>query len=279
MDSMTTNPLTRFFRKPAIYQKLPSGGKYWPEGALHLPESGEIPVFPMTAADEITLKTPDALLNGQSIVDVLKSCCPNIVDPWGMPAIDVDTLLLAIRIATYGDTMGFDTVCPKCGTEHNYDLPLGDLINAVTTPDYDRPVEVDGLFIKLKPQPYRSINRSSMINFEEQRIIQTINASDITAEDRQREFDLHLKRLVDLNIKTITDSTESITTPDGIVVTDPEMISEFFSNTSSHVIKAVNNYNNEINKAAALPSQKVVCTECQTQFEVPMMFDYANFFA
>lgn len=279
MDSMTTNPLTRFFRKPSIYQKLPSSGKYWPAGSINLPESGEIPVFPMTAADEITLKTPDALLNGQSIVDVIKSCCPNIVDPWQMPAIDVDTLLLAIRIATYGSEMGFDTVCPNCQAEHTYELPLDHLIDSTRVPDFSHPVEVDGLFIKLKPQPYKSLNRSSMINFEEQRIIQTINATNLSEEDRQREFDSHLKRLVDLNIKTITDSTESITTPDGVVVSDPSMIYEFFSNTSSHVIKEVNQHNNKINQDGALPAQKVVCTDCQHQFEVPMMFDYANFFA
>lgn len=279
MDSVNTNPLTRFFRKPSIYQKLPSGGKFWPEGSINLPDSGEIPVFPMTAADEITLKTPDALLNGQSIVDVLKSCCPNIVDPWSMPSIDVDTLLLAIRVATYGNLMPFDTKCPHCETEHSYELPLDSIMHSVTTPDFSQPLEIEGLKIRLKPQPYKSINRGSMINFEEQRIIQTINASDLTEDQRLAEFDSHLRRLVELNLNTITDCTESITTPDGVVVADPTMLREFYANTSSSIIKAVNSYNTRINEAVALKPQTVACTNCNQQFDIPVMFDYANFFA
>jgi hypothetical protein len=59
----------------------------------------------MTTKDEITLKTPDALLNGQGVVNVIESCCPAIKDAWAMPSIDVDATLIAIRIASYGNQM------------------------------------------------------------------------------------------------------------------------------------------------------------------------------
>jgi hypothetical protein len=80
MDTKPINPLSKYFRRPEIYYKLPSNGRYWPENSIELPVNGEIPVFPMTNADEITLKTPDALMNGAGIVSVIQSCCPNIVD-------------------------------------------------------------------------------------------------------------------------------------------------------------------------------------------------------
>ena len=54
----SNNPLSQYFRQPAIYIKLPSQGSYYPPGALEMPENGEIPVFPMTAIDEITYRTP-----------------------------------------------------------------------------------------------------------------------------------------------------------------------------------------------------------------------------
>ena len=59
----------------------------------------------MTAKDEMAFKTPDAMINGQSTVDVIKSCVPNLLDPWKMVNYDTDAVLLAIRIATYGETM------------------------------------------------------------------------------------------------------------------------------------------------------------------------------
>jgi len=31
---MHTNPLKQYFRRPAIYLKLPSGGNFYPDGAI-----------------------------------------------------------------------------------------------------------------------------------------------------------------------------------------------------------------------------------------------------
>ena len=45
------NPLSQFFRQPSIYIKLPSQGNYYPEGAIEMPQNGELPVLPMTAID------------------------------------------------------------------------------------------------------------------------------------------------------------------------------------------------------------------------------------
>ena len=70
-----------------------------------MPPNGEIGIFPMTARDELVLKTPDALLNGASTVEVINSCVPAITDAWEIPSVDMDALLIGIRIATYGENM------------------------------------------------------------------------------------------------------------------------------------------------------------------------------
>jgi hypothetical protein len=77
-----SNPLRKYFRQPAIHLRLPSGGKFYPDGVVDLPPNGEIPIYPMTAVDEIITRTPDALFNGSAVPDILKSCVPNIKDPW-----------------------------------------------------------------------------------------------------------------------------------------------------------------------------------------------------
>ena len=58
----TSNPLQKYFRQPKLHVRLPSGGKYYPPGALDLPESGEVAIYPLTAKDELLLKTPDSLI-------------------------------------------------------------------------------------------------------------------------------------------------------------------------------------------------------------------------
>ena len=80
MQINSSNPLAKHFRQPALYIKLPSSGRFWPDGSIEIPLNGEIPVYPMTAKDEIMIRTPDALLNGAGTVSVIQSCCPNILD-------------------------------------------------------------------------------------------------------------------------------------------------------------------------------------------------------
>ena len=48
---MANNPLTQYFRQPAIYIKLPSNGQHYPDGALKTTANGELPVYPMTGND------------------------------------------------------------------------------------------------------------------------------------------------------------------------------------------------------------------------------------
>ncbi len=53
MANPANNPLFKHFRQPAIYLKLPGQGRFWPEDAIDIPPTGEIPVYPMTVKDGI----------------------------------------------------------------------------------------------------------------------------------------------------------------------------------------------------------------------------------
>jgi hypothetical protein len=278
MDTKPVNPLAKHFRRPEIYFKLPSQGRFWPEGSLDLPVTGDIPVFPMTNADEITLKTPDALMNGSGIVSVIQSCCPNIIDAWKMPTVDVDALLIAIRVASYGNTMGVSTSCPTCGEEHDYDVNLSGLLDQARCPNYDQPVEYNGLKIKLHPQTYFSITQTNIVQFEEQKIAQALADSEIADEVRNARIKASMITLLELNEKLLVDSTEYIETDDGQQVSDPKFIAEFYKNTESRLIKTIEERMSEIAKEGALPLTKLSCQSCQHQYEMPLEFDYARFF-
>jgi hypothetical protein len=93
------NPLKQYFRRPAVYIKLPSNNKFYKDGVIENTPNGELPVYPMTAIDEITMKTPDALFNGVAMTELIKSCVPNIKDPWAINNVDFDAILIGIKIA------------------------------------------------------------------------------------------------------------------------------------------------------------------------------------
>jgi hypothetical protein len=279
MEQKPNNPLFKHFRQPATYIKLPSNGRFWPEGSLDLPVTGEIPVYPMTARDEITIRTPDALMNGQGVVDVIQSCCPNIKDAWSMPSIDVDVILLNIRIASYGAEMEFDSVCPACEEDNRFGVALSSLVDQIAMPDYETPVEFDGLKIVLRPQPYFEVNRVNQIAFTEQQILRTVTDDAIPDEEKKSKSDAYLKKLVDLNIEICASSTRSITTEEGVVVTDPAFIKEYFDMSDYKVMKEIQKRLTVINQSASVKPVNAKCTKCEHAYDVPLDFNYASFFA
>ena len=130
------NPLRQFFRQPAIYIKLPSLGNHWPKDTLAMPDNGELPVLPMTAIDEITARTPDALFNGTAVTELIKSCVPCIKDPWSIPTIDLDAILIAIRAATNGNLLDIESTCPSCNESASYNVNLIGLLSKIVVDEY-----------------------------------------------------------------------------------------------------------------------------------------------
>lgn len=280
MQNQSVNPLAKHFRQPAVYMTLPSGGKYWPDGTLDLPLTGQVAVYPMTTRDEITVRTPDALLSGESVVSIIQSCCPQIKDAWKMPSIDVDATLIAIRIASYGQEMDIDTICPneECKHENKHGLDLTAVLDGIKAPNYNKHVEVNGLKIRLKPQSYFEGNKSNLIRFEEDRLISVAIDDTMDPDEKRKKYNEHMQKLVSINLDLIVAGTEYVETSEGDQVTNPAFIKEFYDNADTKVIKAVTEKFDEFNDTVALLKPKVQCEECGTDYPVSIQFDYANFF-
>lgn len=279
MANPAENPLFKHFRQPAVYLKLPSGGQFYPSGALDLPTTKDIPVYPMTVRDELTLRTPDALLNGTGMVEVIKSCCPNIKDPWSMPSVDVDPVFIAIRLASYGTDMELNTECPHCKAENEHSLDLRTVLDRFPEVDYSRPVFIDGLKFKFKPQTYKDINTVSMINFEEQRLITSIiNNDELTEEQKTLRFAESFNKLKRMNIDVIAVCIESISTEDEVEVTDRKFIVEYIENASREVYTELKEKINKIIESNKTKPVEVVCGECSKDYPASLEFNQTNFF-
>lgn len=281
MSSLSNNPLTKHFRQPILYLRLPSQGRWYPEGSLDLAVTGEIPVYAMTARDEITLKTPDALMNGSSTVHVIESCCPAIKNAWKMPIVDLDPLLIAIRLATYGKQMDFTTVCPHCGTKNEQAVDLSVMIGRMTPADWGQTVKINGLEIILKPQNYEDYNKNNMLNFNEQRIIQVVSDQDLPDEEKTKQFDLLFQRLIETGINQVGKSIAGIKLDDGTVVDNQEYIHEFLDNCDKSVWEAIKTQLEAIRVQNDYSELTLTCTneECTKEFKTPFVFEQTNFFA
>jgi hypothetical protein len=280
------NPLAKHFRQPKIYVDLPSKGKYWKEGSIDYPENGQLPIYAMTAKDEITMSTPDALLNGQSTVDVLQSCVPNIKDAWQTPSIDLDCLLIAIRVATYGEKMSMNTKVP--GTtppiEKSFDLDLRNLLDKYQTADYVDVLKAGDFLVQIKPMPYKTFTQVAMKTFEEQRLMQTVNNEDMKAEEKLARFQTSFKTMTDININMICDSINAIQYMEEDPVKNPAHIREFVENADAKVYNAIKKHIEELKDKFTTKPFKVESTPEEIKagapatYDVPIVFDQSNFF-
>ena len=272
------NPLAGFFRQPKIYVSLPSKGKFYSQGALDRSENGQYAVYAMTAKDELMFKTPDALLSGQSTVELIKSCIPAILDPWKMPSIDIDFALIAIRIATYGNSMEVNTQCPHCNADNNYDVDLSAWFSVFDNFEYKEEIPADPLLIHVRPYSYSEITKTSIKTLEQQRIFAIVNDETMDDEEKLERFGKSFVKLTELTVDLIAECISQIDTPDG-PVTDKQMINEFIHNCNKDLFETISKHVVSMKDQIELKSHIVACSECTKEFTMPITLDQANFFA
>jgi hypothetical protein len=279
------NPLRKYFRQPKVYLRLPSRGKYYAAGSLDMPESGEIPVYAMTAKDELILKTPDALLNGEATVEVIKSCIPNIRDPWKMPSIDSDAILIAIRLATYGEKLELSTKVPNTGEEREFQVDLRQLLDQLAEFTFDPFITIDDdMTVEIRPTSYKEFTENAMKTFEEQRIFRLVNDDSIPDEQKLSAFAASFRKLTDLTIDLVVNSVSCIDTADG-KVTDKKFIREFFSNADRGTFEKIMKHLEKMKDDSKIKPLTVRSTPedieagAPEEYEIPITFDQSNFFA
>ena len=272
------NPLKQYFRQPAIYVKLPSQGKNYPSGSLTIPPTGELPVYPMTAIDEITYRTPDALYNGQATVNVIQSCIPDIKDAWGIPSTDIDTLLIAIRIASHGHNMDFNTTCPACQHESEQTMDLRTVLDSIQIADYTKTIHAGDMEIFFKPLNYKHVNNNNQMQYENQKLLQMLPDSGIPDAEKMAALSDALKKITDITVTALAQSIAVVKTPQALVG-EPEFIEEMLKNCDSKLFNQIRDFILDLKASSEMQPLKLVCSECKHEYEQSITLDMASFFA
>jgi hypothetical protein len=276
---MTTanNPLRQFFRRPAVHVKLPSGGKMYDASVIEVPESGELPVYPMTAIDDITVKTPDALFNGAAVADVIKSCIPSIKDPWKINSIDLDAILISIRIATSGDVLELESACPKCNEVGTHGIALSMLLASITPGDYEVPLTIGDLIFKFKPLTYTEMNKAALGQFDLQRDLRALDAITDPLEQQKKSKEA-LTSITETTMQVLTQTILSIQTP-AEVVDQPDFILDFLHQCDKATYTKLRDYNTKLREKSEIQPLKMRCASCSNEYDQPFTLNTSDFFA
>jgi hypothetical protein len=234
---MTQNPLEKLYRHKTFYTSLPSQGRFYPSG-IKLSADGELGIMPMSAADEIKLKTPDTLFNGEALFDLFRSTMPDIQKPEEIPVCDVDKLLLGIRVASQGKQLDVKSKCPKCEKTETYAVDLTMIMNSATVIDADPVIQIDDtLEVELRPFTLQSQIKGQIEAFFQQRM-QNLLSSDnnMSEEEKIKRFNEALVGAIAMQTTQIAECIVRVTMrgdPDDTIVTNPDHIFAWVENMDS----------------------------------------------
>jgi hypothetical protein len=273
---MSSNPLQQYFRRPVMYFELPSKGKYYDRGTVDIPPNNQLAVYPMTAIDEITARTPDALYNGVALVEIIKSCIPSVKNPWELNSIDLDAITIAIKIASTGEEMDLDTKCPSCEEESRYGINLVNLLGQQHEVDYDDVLQVGDLKIKFKPLTFAEINKVNINQYEIRKLLVILQ----DYEDTEEQKDLikqNLKRMNELMTDMIAQTIECIMTPQTIV-SDKLYIQEYLLNCDKNVNNLIRDKSVEMKEKNSLKPIDIKCIHCGHEYKQSIVINVVDFF-
>tara|TARA_Y100001936_G_scaffold7406_1_gene6511 strand:+ start:22449 stop:23333 length:885 start_codon:yes stop_codon:yes gene_type:complete len=283
MTQMTANnPLAGAFRKPKSWVRLLGTdiGAY-PEGFITADnEKLEVGVKPMTGSDETLLNNPDGLLNGESIVSVIKSCCPTISDPTKLLHIDIRLLMTEIRRNSYGKEHDIDETCPKCGHVQKKTLDLDMVLSNVRRfSDGFNVVELDGdLEVMLHPYDFSQYKKILDIGYKESKSLRALSPdSGVSDDERLAVFSKMYKEMSTLNRDILMSSIASVSLA-GNVVTEPQFITEFFMEIDRESSAKIKEKVDDMNNHGVQSKLDTKCQNCQHEHIIDVNFDQMSFF-
>jgi T4 bacteriophage base plate protein len=276
-----TNPLASYFRVPKLYVKLPSQGAFYSSDFLETSMNGEVAIYPLTAIDQILLKTPDAVLNGESMLKVLANCVPGVKNPKELVEGDINTLIVALRIATNGSNAEWPANCPECNTENNYNIDLQAILDTQSYFQGDASINFDdALTVNVRPYNFAQRHLQILNQIEENQTLTVINSREDLNDTGKisevaKEIDTMAQRTFDLVAQSIVNV---IILKTGEVVDNPDHIREFLKGITKNRAEAIMYKIRDLNQIGVNTETEFTCAKCNHQWKTNLDFDPTSFF-
>jgi hypothetical protein len=281
-----TNPLQGLYRAIKTYVQLPSKGAFYDDTILKLVDTtNEVGIYGMTGNDELLFKNPDALLNGQAMINVLKSCVDGLVDPKKLLVNDVDALIIGIRIATYGDEMDLSVTCPSCSHEGTYGLDLPSILSNMSSIDAEYTADLaNGTQVFIKPHLYQDTLKASLVTFEQTKTLRAMDNGALSDDEKMKLFSNAFNAMLSTNVEMVANSIVKVINDEhGIEVVNDvknkDNIISFIKNIEKTDIDIINNKIREVNSLGIDKNIHITCKECGHEWSSQVEFDPVTFFS
>ena len=200
-------------------------------------------------------------------------------DPYEICMPDVDVVLLASRISANDGNIPVDATCPNCSNTESYEIKIVDILSKVKTIESIETELKNGLRIVFKPNTLKSVASNQIKITENARVMRKMEGVDDQAQLHEL-FKSSLEKSTAANMVILADTIESITTPNGDLITDINEILEWLANSDSTTIRQLQKSNSDINKNGINNDFTFVCSneECNHSFSTPVELNPTFFF-
>ncbi|SOK58520.1 Lead, cadmium, zinc and mercury transporting ATPase; Copper-translocating P-type ATPase [Yersinia phage fHe-Yen9-04] len=276
------NPLSKYTKVETLYTKLVSNDviKY-PAGVL-VNNTVECGICARSARDELMFNNPDALMNGEAVVNVIQNCVPNIANARELFVPDVELLLIGIKLATKETEYQIEVNCPECDHHGAFERNLQYLIDSAELIE-EQPTlvleDVGGLMLKFKPHTWKEHSEFGLKMFQEQKKAQLLEGADLSDDDKIKQFTSVFESMTQLSFDMIVANIESIETVDQIVVTEREFINDWLGKQPAFILKQIREKSDYINNVGVTHEMDVGCSKCGHEWKLEnLQFDPSSFF-
>jgi len=273
------NPLKQYFRQIKMYIRIPSGTSYYTPDIISFNENGEVGILPMSGQDELILKNPDALLNGEALIEVLSSCVPMLKKPRALLTNDIDALITAVRYATYNDSLETEIVCPKCKHDNIFKLDLQYALDNMNELESEYVINLDsGVSVFVKPYSFPELIKTLHSQFEQGKLVRALD-NDSMADERKsailsdafKKLSVAKFELMAAAIIKVVDETNNVN------VKEFAFIEEFIKNIDKKSADKISDLINEINQVGIKRTFIAKCEKCNHEWENDIDFNPVNF--
>ena len=276
-----SNPLQQYFRTPKLYVKLPTLGNYNSSDDIEMSDNYEVGVFPLTAIDQLMLRTPDALLNGQSLYTIIQSCVPSIKNVKKLTQPDINSIIVGIKVASNGAMFDFKCNCPSCQVENEVQINLTHYLDTADTLPDKKTIELDNdLLIYVKPYNFEQRNIQMINEFEESKALKLMDEKlDVDDTSKMIEISEHVNNIAQRTFDVVAQSLVKIEIKgQKEPVTDRTYLTEFLKGISKSQADIIINAIKELNETGIARTTDVVCQSCSYEWKQPIDFDPTSFF-
>lgn len=261
-ETKSKNPLLEKVQIPGEKFRLPSGGLFYNNNELDKSiKDGEIFINPMNAIDELILKSPDKLLSGEAVVEIINRCVPEVEDPEQLLAKDVDYILMCLRMVSYGPEVVLAAThdCEKA-KEHSYSLPIRPLLQKT------KPIDPTAL------KKYKvKLSNGQVVELNPPRYYSTIKLYEAFGGIDNEEVDTDTMGMQLL--ENIADMIQSVDSHE-----DRDNIIEWLKQVRVGDVEAISNKVTELSDWGLDPIIEVKCKDCKKEMKVSVPVNPIAFF-